>query len=210
MSRELLGVLSIQMVRQWRDIVTLDESWIYLYCEHDLMWMAPEEIVPDRERQAVQSPKLMPTIVWNPSGFHIVKALSKGGKFSAQYHTNNILIALSDWRRLSGERSPNKGWVHPDNARPHNVKVSTHFIALNRMKEVLHPPYSPDLAPSDFFLLGSVKRKLRGCHAESPSEFVIRIRVILSEIPRETLNAVFLESIERPRKCIDTNGEYVG
>jgi hypothetical protein len=58
--------------------------------------MAPGEIVPDRERQTVQSPTLMLTIVWNPSGFHIVKALSKDGKFSAKYYTNNILVAISD------------------------------------------------------------------------------------------------------------------
>jgi hypothetical protein len=122
MSRELLPVLSVQMAHQWHDIVTLDESWISLYCEHDLVWMTPGEKVLDRERQTVQSPKLMLTIVWNPSGFHIVKALAKGGKFSAQSDTNNILIAISDWRRLAGERSPNKLWVRADNARPHNAK----------------------------------------------------------------------------------------
>jgi hypothetical protein len=72
------------------------------------MGMAPGEIVPDKERQTVQSPKLILTIAWNPSGFHILKALPKGGKFSAQYYTNNILLAISDWRRLAGERSPNK------------------------------------------------------------------------------------------------------
>jgi hypothetical protein len=94
MSRELLRVLSGQMARQRHDIVTLDESWIDLCCEHDLMWMAPGEIVPDRDRQTIQSPTLMLTIVSNSSRFYIVKALSNGGKFSAQYYTNNILIAI--------------------------------------------------------------------------------------------------------------------
>jgi hypothetical protein len=105
MSPELLPVLSVQMAHEWHNIVILDESWIYLYCEHDLMWMAPGEIVLDRERPTVQSPKLMLTIGWNPSGFDIVKALPKGGRFSAQYYPNNILIAISDWRRLAGERA---------------------------------------------------------------------------------------------------------
>jgi hypothetical protein len=135
-----------------------------------------------------------------------VKALPKGGKFSAQYYTNNILIDISDWRRLAGERIPNKLWVHADNARPRNAKVSTDFIALNRMKQATHPPHSPDLAPSDFFLFGYVKRKLMGYHAESPSELLIGIRVLLSEIPRQTLSAIFLEWMERLRKSIDTNG----
>jgi hypothetical protein len=50
---ELLQVLSVQSTPQWHDIVTLDESWIYLFSEHDLMWTAPGEIVVDRERHTV-------------------------------------------------------------------------------------------------------------------------------------------------------------
>jgi hypothetical protein len=42
---ELLQVLSVQSTRQWHDIVTLDESWIYLFSELGLMWTAPGEIV---------------------------------------------------------------------------------------------------------------------------------------------------------------------
>jgi hypothetical protein len=59
------------------------------------------------------------------------------------------------------------------------------------MKQAPHPPYLPDLAPSDFCLFGDVKGKLMGYRAETPSELLVRIRVILVEIPQETLNAVF-------------------
>jgi hypothetical protein len=82
MATELLRVLSAQSTRQWHDIVTLDESWIYLFSEHDLMWTAPGEIVADRERHTIQSPKLMLTVVWNQIGFHVLKALPKGRKFN--------------------------------------------------------------------------------------------------------------------------------
>jgi hypothetical protein len=37
MAIELLQVISVQSTRQWHDIVTLDELWIYLFSEHDLM-----------------------------------------------------------------------------------------------------------------------------------------------------------------------------
>jgi hypothetical protein len=33
MAIELLQALSVQSTRQWHDIVTLDESWIYLFSE---------------------------------------------------------------------------------------------------------------------------------------------------------------------------------
>jgi hypothetical protein len=50
---ELLQVLSVQSTRQWHDIVALDESWIYLFSEHDLMCTSPGEIVVDMERHIV-------------------------------------------------------------------------------------------------------------------------------------------------------------
>jgi hypothetical protein len=66
------------------------------------------------------------------------------------------------------------------------------------------------LAPSDFVLFGCAKGKLTGYRAETPSELLVRIRVILAEIPRETLNAVFLEWMERLQNCAQVDGEYVG
>jgi hypothetical protein len=46
------------------------------------------------------------------------------------------------------------------------------------------------------FLFGSVKGKLMGYRAETPSELLVRIRVVLVEIPRESLNAVYFEWME--------------
>jgi hypothetical protein len=87
--------------------------------------------------------------------------------------------------------------------------MSRDYIGLNRMKQAPHSPYSPDLAPSDFFPFGWGKRKLMGYRAENPSELRVRIRVILAEIPRETLNAVFLEWMERLQKCVQVDDECV-
>jgi histone-lysine N-methyltransferase SETMAR len=195
MAIKLLQALSVQSTRQWHDIVTLDESWIYLFSEHDLMWTVPGEIV-DRERHTVQLPKFMRTVVWNPIRFHVLKTLPKGRKFNTQYYPNDILVAISDWRRETGGTRPNKLWVHSNHAWPPTVKMPRDYIRLNRMKQVLHLPYSPDLAPSDFFFFGYVKGKLMGYCAESPSELLVRIRVILTEIPREALNVVFFECLE--------------
>jgi hypothetical protein len=71
--------------------------------------------------------------------------------------------------------------------------MSRDYIGLNRMKQAPYPLYSPDLAPSDFFLFGYVNGKLMEWPAETPSELLVRIRVILAEIRREILNTVFLE-----------------
>jgi hypothetical protein len=151
MAIELLQVLSVQSTHQWHDIVTLDELWIYLFSEHDLMWTAPGEIVVDRERHTVQSPKFMLTVVWNPIGFHIPCSIfhvscseshPKGAQIQCTillYYTNDIVVAISDWRRKTGVTRSNKLWVHSDNAGPHTAKMLRDYIGLNRMKQAPHP-----------------------------------------------------------------------
>jgi hypothetical protein len=46
------------------------------------------------------------------------------------------------------------------------------------------------------FVFGDVRGKLMGYRTETPFELLVHIRVILAEIPRETLNAVILEWME--------------
>jgi hypothetical protein len=88
--------------------------------------------------------------------------------------------------------------------------MSKDYIGFNRMKQAPHPPIR-QFGTLVLFLFGYVKGKLMGYRAETPSELIVRIRVILAEILRETLNAVFLDGwIERLQKCVQVDGEYVG
>jgi hypothetical protein len=72
-----------------------------------------------------------------------------------------------------------------------------------------HPPYSPDLAPSDFFLFGHVKTALRGTVFESAKELLEAVTTILRGIPTETLLAIFHQWMDRLQTCIAFGGSYV-
>jgi hypothetical protein len=151
--------------------------------------------------------KFMLTIVWNPRGFHLIKVLEKGRKFNAGYYTAEILEPLSQWRSIKAAGNEQKLLVHADNARPHTAKLSTQYFNDNRMKSGPHPP-SPDLAPSDFYLFGSVKRCLAGLSLEEADQLLAAVEGVLEGIEKVTLQAVFLEWMDGLRKCIATNGEY--
>ncbi|UYV71475.1 hypothetical protein LAZ67_8003425, partial [Cordylochernes scorpioides] len=61
------------------------------------------------------------------------------------------------------ERWQNNDWIfHVDNARPHTAHVVLQFLAKHSTIQIPHPPYSPDLAPNDFFLYPKLKMKLKG------------------------------------------------
>jgi hypothetical protein len=76
----------------------------------------------------------MVTIGWNPREFHLIKVLEKGGKFTAGYHSAEILEPLSQWRSTEVADNVRKLLMHADNARPHTAKLSTQYFNENRMK----------------------------------------------------------------------------
>jgi hypothetical protein len=190
----------------WHNIVTLDESWFYLSMYYEFVWLPRDEKVPEKERHN-SIKKFMLTIVWNPCGFHLVKVLEKGRKFNAGYYIAEILEPLSQWRSIEAAGNEQKLLMYADNVRPHIAKLSTQYFNENRMKSAPHPPCSPDLTPSDFDLFGDVKRCLAGLSFEDADQLLAATEGVLEGIEKVTLQAVFLEWMDRLRKCIATNGE---
>jgi hypothetical protein len=100
--------------------------------------------------------------------------------------------------------------VHSDNARPHSAKNVKGLYRSQSNETGTSSLLFARLGTLGLFLFGYVKGKLMEYRAETPSELLVCIRVILAEIPRETLKAAFLEWIERLQRCAQVYGEYVG
>jgi len=73
---------------------------------------------------------------------------------------------------------------------------------------VLQPSYSPDLAPSDFFLFPRVKKELKGKHWESVENIQRHVTSFLKAIPVEEFQSAFQAWQTRVRKCIDAGVAY--
>jgi histone-lysine N-methyltransferase SETMAR len=209
LSKQLLKVLEVQEDRAWHDIITLDESWFYLTTEHERIWLPEGANVPDREQPTVQTKKIMLTIAWNPHGFHVIKVLPKGRKFNAEYYAFEILEPLSRWHKAAFKKSKRKLIIHADIARSHTAQRCIQFMKDNKMKKAPHPPYLPDLAPSDFYLFGYIKQCLAGLSFNSGDELYNAVRGVLEHIEKTTLQSVFFEWIIRLRRCVASNGNYI-
>jgi histone-lysine N-methyltransferase SETMAR len=82
--------------------------------------------------------------------------------------------------------------MHLDNARRHNSKKSNECLAEFRARRVPHPAYSPDLAPSDFFLFGTVETELQNYEIHSREDLILAIRAIFDQISKEILISVYV------------------
>ena len=69
---------------------------------------------------------------------------------------------------------------------------------------VPHRPYSPVLAPCDFWLIP----KLRGRYYERIEEMKEAVTNIIYTIPQEDFHGVFQKLLERYNKCIAAGGDY--
>jgi len=139
----------------------------------------------------------------------VVKWLPVGDRFNTTYFINEIINALVETLKERGEWKERKWYrLHLDNARPHNSKDSERYIDRHFFHRLPHPPYSPDLAPSDFYLFGALKTSLTKCHGESREDLFENVRRLLAEINPDEFKSVFLTWMKRLQKVIDTNGEY--
>ena len=71
------------------------------------------------------------------------------------------------------------------------------------MKTVPHPPYSPDLAPCDFWLFPN----LTGCHYETIEEMKESEAKVIDTLTQEDFHGAFEKLLEQ-YKCITAGGDY--
>jgi hypothetical protein len=71
---------------------------------------------------------------------------------------------------------------------------------------VPHPPYSPDLAPSDYHLFGPVKRVLGGKRFRNNDEVIAAVQSWIYEQPKTFFETGIKKLPERWHKCMEVNG----
>jgi histone-lysine N-methyltransferase SETMAR len=79
----------------------------------------------------------------------------------------------------------------------------------NSLKRAPHPPYSPDLVPSNFYLFWYAKHQLQGQKFTDGAELLSAISELLNQSPTDTLADVFDDWMRRLQRCIDISGGHV-
>jgi len=100
-------------------------------------------------------------------------------------------------------------WVlHHDHVPAHVVLSVQQFLAKINMMIIPHPPYSPDLAPCDFFLFPHMKCQMKGKCFADVSEVKKKTLEVLNNISTEVSQKCFQQWEKHWHKCIESKGEY--
>jgi transposase len=151
----------------------------------------------------------MVTIFWGVSGIHVLDCLPHDTSFNSAYFLDHIVASLRNLPILHVAQRQKKRFVlHMDNSPIHKSKSVVDALSNLGIQRAPHPPYSPDLAPSDFFLFGHLKEQMGGRESDSPEDVLEWVREVFHRIRRDTIEKVFEEWIRRVRRCIERQGAY--
>ena len=138
-------------------------------------------------------------IHWVPTGITVNK----------EYYIEVLREFRKRFRRKRPELFESGQWhFHQDNAPVHNSILITDYLTQMGIKTVPHPPYSPDLAPCNFWLFPKLKENLRGNRYSTIEDMKEAVTRVLNTLTQEDFQGAFQKLLERYNKCIDVGGEY--
>ena len=194
-------------------VVTGDETWVYYYDPpskfESMEWKHAGSPRTKKFKVSRTTKKVMATVFWDTDGVIHIDYLPRGTTMNGQYYAD-LLVRLRESIKEKRRGKIRRGvLLQQDNAPVHSSKVAMQSVRDCGFELLPHPPYSPDLAPSDFFLFSKLKKELRGQRYDDDDELMLAVEGFCkghdSAFYREGLEAL----PRRWTKYIESKGDYV-
>ncbi|XP_026327857.1 histone-lysine N-methyltransferase SETMAR-like, partial [Hyposmocoma kahamanoa] len=160
---ELCGAEPTPILEQ---IVTGDETWVHHFepesKQESMQWHKKGTPPPKKFKVSESAGKIMATVFWDCEGILLVDYKEKGVNITREYYARTLerlKEAVKEKRRGKWTKGV---LLLQDNAPVHKSNVAMAALHKCGFQSLTHPPYSPDLAPSDYYLFPNLKKDLRG------------------------------------------------
>nr|CAP20055.1 transposase [Portunus trituberculatus] len=197
------------------DIVTGDEKWFYFFQvphkRQNMVWLGEKDARPTVVKGGFRSRKQMFIVFFSSTGPVSVVTVPKGQNVSATYYTETALKSVvKNLEKTKPTRlASGKVHLHHDNALQSHAVKTRQFLEESKLQLINHPPYSPDLAPCDFWLFPKLSEKLAGINFQREQDLARKINAELRTISDCEYSECFVKWMTRLQKCVNLRGEYV-
>lgn len=196
-----------------RRIITCDETWVHYYDPESrrgsMTWRHADSPPPQKARVQSRAGKIMATVFWDADGIIMTDYLERGKTVTGEYYAT-LLKKLREQIKEKRRGKLQRGvLLLQDNAPVHTCGVAKLAAADSGYELVPHPAYSPDLAPSDFYLFKFLKSYLKGTVFTDDSELQGAVNSWFLGQSGEFFSQAFVELEKRWTKCIRVNGDFV-
>jgi [histone H3]-lysine36 N-dimethyltransferase SETMAR len=115
-------------------------------------WSERFELNPKRGEKQRSAGKVMASVFWDACGIIFIFYLEKRQTLNSEYYIA-LLVGLKndDFKKKRPHKKKKRVLFHQDNAPVYKSIKTTAKLHKLGYELLLHPTYSPDLAPSDFF-----------------------------------------------------------
>ena len=143
---------------QWlHNLLTSDEKWVlYINYEYYRQWLSPGQTGAVTPKPDLHPKKVMLSVWLGVRGIIHWKILPDGCTITADLYCQQLNRVAA---KLKGKQD--RIYFLHDNARPHVAKSTRQKLLSLGLITIPHPPYSPDLAPTDYHLYRSLSNYLR-------------------------------------------------
>ena len=100
----------------------------------------------------------MGTVFWDARGIILNNFLEKGRMITGQYYVFLLDRLNEEVKKKRPHLTKKKVVFRQDNAPAHSSAIVRAKLFELRYEILPHPPYSPDLAPSDYYLFPNLKK----------------------------------------------------
>lgn len=194
-------------------IVTGDETWVHHFDpetkRQSMEWHHPQSPVRKKFKTTPSAGKVMVTVFWDIDGVILVDVLPKGGTINSETYIKTLTKLNRRYRRVRPHKDREHLLLLHDNARPHTSLQTKEAIDKMCWNILPHPPYSPDLAPSDFHLFGPLKNAIRGTKFEDNEGVINAAKKWLREQDKMWYRSGIHALVSRWRKAVKVDGDYV-
>lgn len=192
-------------------IITGDEKWIrYDNPKRKAAWVMPGEPGPSTPKQNIHGVKVMLCIWWDQKGVIYYEFLEYSKTLTGELYRSQLIRlkqALNE-KRPEWVTRHEKIILQHDNARPHVNSVVNNYLESTKWEVLPHPPYSPDIAPSDYHLFRSMQSALSGERFSSREDLQNWIDTWISSKEPEFFFHGIHSLPERWAKVIASKGTY--
>ena len=147
-------------------IVTRDETWVHHFETESkrasIEWRHPTSPRLKKFKSQQSAGKVMVTVFWDSVDTILVDFMYKGATINLDVYIDTLKKLKARIQRVRPALKMSKVLLQQCHARPHTSFETREVISSFGWTRISHPPYLPDLAPSDFHLFGLLKESLRG------------------------------------------------
>jgi histone-lysine N-methyltransferase SETMAR len=185
-------------------IVTCDEKWIAFDNPHrHNEWRSEGQAPSSTPVKDFRKEKRMLIVFWDRRGVIHWELLEKGQSMTAVLYCQ-ILGRVR--QQLRNRRIP-VILLH-DNSRVHTAKITKKWLEDANWEVLEHPPYSPDLAPSDYHLFRSMEHFLRAKKFRNVAEIEQNLQNFFDSKDRQFYRRGILMLPDMWLNVIDSEGDY--